>query len=369
LICNFRTRAPLSVGVILVLLFALLACDKPSSGSAVGLSRANYADPQRQSWTDNSARPLYATIWYPAAPGSPRKEWTVAIFRGGPSAHNAPLAAGAGKLPLVLLSHGTGGSSVSMAWLAQALASRGYIVAAVDHHGNTAVEPDYLHQGFALWWERAQDLSVLLDRMLADPRFASRVDPERVGVAGFSLGGYTALAMVGARVDHDRWREFCATQPADPGCRTPPESKWSMSEVLAGLEKDENARQSIGRSGNSYRDKRVRAAFVIAPVLAAALSPESLSAMDAPVHIVVGEKDDQAIPAGNAQVLARLIPNARLEIAPGVTHYMFLAPCTLVGKVVAYPICTDPGGTDRAQLHAATAQRAAGFFDAALKTR
>src|SRR5690606_41854760 len=42
-----------------------------------------------------------------------------------------------GQYPLVLFSHGNGGSRLSMEWLAQSLVKSGYIVAAVDHWGNT----------------------------------------------------------------------------------------------------------------------------------------------------------------------------------------------------------------------------------------
>jgi len=98
----------------------------------------------------------------------------------------------------VLLSHGTGGSAVQMAWLGMELARHGYIAVAVNHPGNNATEP-YTAEGFALWWERATDLSEVLDGMLADATFGARIDARRVGAAGFSMGGYTVLELAGAR--------------------------------------------------------------------------------------------------------------------------------------------------------------------------
>jgi len=59
----------------------------------------------------------------------------VAIFNAGWNARQAPLSAAATKRPLIVLSHGTGGGAAGMAWLAETLASNGYIVAAVNHHG------------------------------------------------------------------------------------------------------------------------------------------------------------------------------------------------------------------------------------------
>jgi len=85
-------------------------------------------------------------------------------------------------------------------WLASFLAAQGYVLAGVNHHGNTALE-SYTVQGFVCAWERAMDLTAVLDQLLQDPFFASRIDPRRIGAAGFSLGGYTVLALAGGRID------------------------------------------------------------------------------------------------------------------------------------------------------------------------
>src|SRR6218665_3145753 len=71
--------------------------------------------------------------------------------------------------------------------------------------GNAATEQD-LPQGFALWWERARDWSVLLARVAGHPMPGARIDMRRVGVAGFSPGGYPALALAGARICQRRFR-------------------------------------------------------------------------------------------------------------------------------------------------------------------
>ncbi|PYO09275.1 MAG: hypothetical protein DMD75_16240 [Candidatus Rokuibacteriota bacterium] len=126
--------------------------------------------------------------------------WCCRTVRFSWNAQKAPLSAAATKRPLIVLSHGTGGGAATMAWLAETLASNGYIVAAVNNHGNTAAEPSYQLHGFMLWWERARDISVLIDRLVADPQSGAHIDRSRIGVAGFSLGGYTALAMVGEEV-------------------------------------------------------------------------------------------------------------------------------------------------------------------------
>ena len=140
-----------------------------------------WTDPRRRDWADAGQRPLLTEAWHPM---------------------------GEGRFPCVLLSHGTGGSAGQLAWLGEALAARGYVAAAVNHHGNTSAEP-YMPQGFGLWWERARDLSAVLDLLLADAFFGTRIDPGRIGAAGFSLGGYTVIALAGARTDLRALGEFC----------------------------------------------------------------------------------------------------------------------------------------------------------------
>jgi Platelet-activating factor acetylhydrolase, isoform II len=120
------------------------------------------------------------------------------FFRLGAWSDDPPPAAG--PFPLITLSHGTGGSAQIMAWLARALASRGYIVAGVDHPGNNAME-EYTAEGFLLWWERARDLTTVIDMLFRDRQFGRLIDRNRIGAAGFSLGGYTVIEIAGGRTD------------------------------------------------------------------------------------------------------------------------------------------------------------------------
>ena len=75
------------------------------------------------------------------------------VFIGGFAARGAEFATKSQKYPLILMSHGTGGASMQMMWLGRELAAGGYIVAAVDHHGNTAAEDKFDPRGFRMPWE------------------------------------------------------------------------------------------------------------------------------------------------------------------------------------------------------------------------
>jgi predicted dienelactone hydrolase len=94
-----------------------------------------------------------------------------------------------------------------------------------------------------LWWDRARDISVLIDKLLADPQLGAHIDSSRIGVAGFSLGGYTSLATVGARLAYEQWKSFCASQPREPTCILPPEAAFSMADVQRLLDHDQRVKE------------------------------------------------------------------------------------------------------------------------------
>lgn len=328
----------------------------------VGRAHAAYSDDSRQDWNDPTRpRPLSATVWYPSARDSREQPWQAGVFEFGMIAPDAPMPAGVGRLPLVLVSHGTGGSAPQLSWLAEALAGQGFLVAGVNHHGNTAAEARTLVAGFTLWWERARDVSVLLDRLLADPRFADLIDPDRIGVAGFSIGGFTAMLLAGARVDLDAFHAHCREHSGDHTCRPPPESAQTEEDFQRFLAGDRRALASLRTAADSYRDPRVRAAFVMAPALMPALSDESLRGLDLPVQVVTGAADTLVLP-GFVQALAQRMDRVDIDALPGVGHYAFLAPCNDAGVEQLARFCVDAPGIDRRHLHHRVAAHAVAFF-------
>lgn len=158
-------------------------------------------------------RPLTIEIWYPAVipegkeerttyemgmPGIPATaaQKTFAIF--GKALRDAPPAKG--KFPLVVVSHGYPGSRFFLTYLAENLASKGYIVAAIDHTDSVlgAVKgfPSTLlnrasDQLFTV--EAIEELSKQVGSFLNN-----MVDDTRVAIVGYSMGGYGALASAGA---------------------------------------------------------------------------------------------------------------------------------------------------------------------------
>ncbi|MEM1263277.1 MAG: alpha/beta hydrolase [Pseudomonadota bacterium] len=342
---------------------ALVGCTpQPDRETPVGRTTVVTVDDNRPAWGIDGGRPIVITIWYPAASDSRETQWQIGIFNAGWTSIGAELADSAQRLPLVVLSHGTGGAALQLSWLAESLATNGYVVAAVNHHGNTAAEPVYQAQGFFLWWERAQDVSIAIDTVLDLGQFGHRIDPTRIGVGGFSLGGFTSLLTAGALVDRPQWVAFCRQHPNDAACALPPEAPFTQQDIEQLVAADEAVIASLQTAGRSRRDTRVRAAYAIAPVLAPALTIGSLNAIDIPVRIVVGRHDNQAQPATNARPLHAAMPSSTLLELPGVGHYTFLANCTLRGRWLVADLCKDLGDVDRHEIHAQVAADALVFF-------
>lgn len=309
---------------------------------------------------------LRLIIWYPASkpetqvivgpPGSP-------IFIAGAVARDAPFADVA-RHPLILLSHGFGGSARQMTWLGAALARHGYVAVAVDHPGANSID-GVSDAGAYAPWAQATDLRAAPDFALGQPELAPHIDRDRIGVAGFALGGYASLLIVGAHSDFRHFAAFCEGLDKDAMCNKHleyPLDYRRRAEVLArpGLEALAAAESS------DFGDPRIKALFLVAPAFVKALAPASLSRVRVPVGIVLGTADPIAPAATNGQLATRLIPGAKLRMLPAVGHYDFLSECGPGGFKAVAPLCTDGAGTTRAQTHAVTEAVGIAFFDRAL---
>ncbi|MGB8458253.1 MAG: alpha/beta hydrolase [Candidatus Acidiferrum sp.] len=337
----------------------------------VGVMHRQFVPPEPYDWRAAKTHALVTDIWYPVDPtaveqtqwvGSPASPFA----KAGRAAPDAPVIAAPAKLPLILLSHGTCGSSLMMAWLGTALASHGYIAAAVNHPGNNGLEP-YTLEGFSIWWERDSDLTAVLNAMLADSIFGPRIDSTRIGAAGFSLGGFTVIEIAGGIGEFSRFQDFCKSPRADGMCADLPEFPGLSAKVSA-LAKTDLALQAALREGaESHRDSRIRAVFAIAPALGQAFIPDSLAKISIPVQILAGSADSIVPLDTSAKFFAAHIPGAQLTIIQDVGHYTFLATCLPLGDQSKPQLCLDKAGVLRDDIHAQTANLAYHFFDANLK--
>jgi len=127
----------------------------------------------------------------------------------------------------------------------------------------------------ALWWDRAEDLRLALKAVAGDPTIGPHMDLSRVGAAGFSDGGFTALVAAGAGVDRARFTRFCSANPDDDVCRPQRESRFTTQDYAELLERPEIGAE-IARAADDHSIGQVRSAFVMASALVQALQPASL---------------------------------------------------------------------------------------------
>ena len=337
----------------------------------VGVMNRKFTPLEPYEWREAKTHALITDIWYPADPASVEQpQWVgnpdTPFASAEKAARDAKPIATPEKFPLILLSHGIGGSSSMMAWLGSALASHGFIAAAVNHPGNNALE-DYTIPGAVFWGQRAHDMSVLLDLLLADPTFGPRIDSRRVGAAGFSLGGLTVLELAGGIAEFSRYQDFCKSPKADGMCTDTIEYPGLLANVTALAKTDPAIQAAFAENSKSHRDPRIRAIFAMAPAVGPAFDPGSLAKISIPTQIVAGAVDNVVPIDSSAKFFASQIPGAQLTIFQAVGHYTFLGTCAELGDRTQPRICIDQAGILRDEIHAQTATMAWHFFDANLK--
>jgi predicted dienelactone hydrolase len=176
---------------------------------AVGLTSTSMVDASRD------GRSLPVDIWYPVdrddVAGVGQAQLDLVFTRLGlPGVLSDPEPSREGPFPLVVFSHGSGGVRFQSWFLMQALASHGFVVAAPDHVGNTAIDglTGTTDPFDVVARNRPRDVSFVIDEMIAqnadrtDP-VAPVVDPDRIAVVGHSFGGFTALASAGGFGDYE----------------------------------------------------------------------------------------------------------------------------------------------------------------------
>ena len=332
-----------------------------------GFRSGLFQDRSRTDWDGTGPRPISWSAWYPAAVdaeaapmrvGGPAGRW----FDIGPVARDAALLCGSAKWPVVLVSHGTGGTAASMGWIGRRLAEHGYVVLAPDHHGNTA-GASYRPEGFLCWWERARDLSVLLDHMDSGGTFAGHLDTDRAFGIGFSLGCHAALSLLGGITDMDQFRAWAELR-GGPLARGPREFPDLADRVPHLMATREPFRSSWRRQAESYRDARVGAALLLAPAPPVrAFTEESLAGIGAPVGMVIGGADFEAPAQDGADWLVGRLPNAEIRhLGPAVGHFAFLPEATEAGLRDAPGLCRDAPGVSRHAVHDAVLSAALRLF-------
>ncbi|WP_186001708.1 MULTISPECIES: alpha/beta fold hydrolase [Corallococcus] len=360
---QLRSAALLVAAVVLT---GGCASKKPSEAPRTDVAAlygadAAYAVGVTQSLTFEDAarhRTLKPLLWYPVAPGTPMDDRAPSdLFKPFFGAKDAPLSDAQARWPVVLLSHGSGGSVMDLSWFGANLAAHGFIVVGVNHPGNTY--GDTSPEGFARAYERPRDFTVILDHLLKDATWGPRVDPERIGASGHSMGGYTALALVGLNLN----LEWIARR-----CKTPGTREEIGCEGLRDVDYD---RIDMKVSRASYQDPRVKAAFAMAPGMAASFEARDTADIQRPVELVLAKGDELMPHARHGLHLSALLPVASTTtvVLEDAGHFSFLPECYPKGFDVIAMLCKDPVAGTRAASHARTSAEGVAFFRRTLDVR
>ena len=224
----------------------------------------------------------------------------------------------AGLYPLVVISHGTGGTPLVYRTLAAHLARNGFVVAMPEHPRNNRNNND-LAGTAALLAHRPRHVRLVIDWALTSSEFGPHVKADAVAVVGHSLGGYTALALAGGK------------PTAFPN--ETPDRKPLKIEVTA--------------------DARVKALVLLAPAAAWFLAPGSLSEVCLPILMLTAEKDIHT-PKWHAEVIRHGVPDQSLvehRVIANAGHFSFLSPFPAAMASPSFPPSQDPAGFDRERFH------------------
>lgn len=326
----------------------------PAYSGNAGIAYSKAFSPVRQSSLDFH-------IWYPATPGG--RSVTVGgngVFYGTPAGRNAPHREG--KFPAVLISHGSGGNAGQFGWIASRLAAAGFVVLLPNHPGTTTGNASA--ERAVRVWERPADITAVIDEISENPSSYPFIDTSRIATLGFSAGGYTAMAVAGARVNPDALRQFC--DHGDHG----------MSDCAflarAGIDLHQI---DLSPAAMDHRDVRIRAAVIIDPGIVETLTEESLRTISIPMLIInLGAED--LVPIGvYARRVAEHIPSAEYRIVSDATHFSFLAECKAKGAAILAregepdPLCDDAGGRSRSEIHAELQDVIVGYLHGVFEQR
>jgi predicted dienelactone hydrolase len=236
--------------------------------------------------------------------------------------------------PVVIISHGLGGTRNSYTYLANYLASGGIAVAALEHAGSNDQQLVALLEGRTAeivpdeeFFRRPQDVSLTINALerarSSNPTLFSRLDLNRLGVVGQSFGGYTALALAGAPFDQARLGEYC-----------PPNALTFNPSILLQCQA-----MRLGDPGQQLADARVKSIFIMNPIGSVLFGPSGYHQIQLPMMMVSSAADTVA-PAFPEQIQPstwRGRPDHYLLLLNLGTHFSVVGDIALADQPLAIP--------------------------------
>jgi predicted dienelactone hydrolase len=200
-------------------------------------------------------------------------------------------ASGVTQKPLIVISHGFGANRRHLQYLAQHLASHGFTVAALEHPGSNAIAVNRVTNSSSdlsklisprEFIDRPLDVSFLLNELsklnLQPSLLQNKLNTDNVTVIGHSLGGYTALALAGGKLDLNSLRQFCKNSL---GISEAP-GDWLQCAAVGIKENDIKTQ---------LQDKRISGTIILNPLVGNLFGKKGLENIDTPVLMLASSED------------------------------------------------------------------------------
>lgn len=297
---------------------------------------------------DSSQQTRKILLWYPID----------AQIKGSPSPNlwdvfdvsvDAPISNPDIKKPLIVISHGYRNSTHQLSWLINRLVYDNFVVVGIEHLDEVNGMPQ-IHI-----WKRAADIHNLLNNLELQP-FANHLDLNKIGFAGFSMGGTTGIWLAGGL--SNRIENFVPT-PKDVN---PKEfDSNAIREALPTLDKN--------KMMQSWKDIRIKAVFLMAPSWGWIFDENTLQKIAIPTFIIAPMADNVLVTANNAGFFSKHIPKSIYQIILGqANHFVFISLPKEEGKLPSQLdfLIKDAKNVDRQWIQFEIAREASDFFQSVL---
>jgi len=246
-----------------------------------------------------------------------------------PASRNCPIAGD--KLPLIVISHGSGAWFGAHHDTAATLADAGFVVVAINHPGDNASDAGR-SDNLSILSDRPTDIRRLTDFMLGAWPEASKLDAQRLGIFGFSRGAYTGMVLVGDQLDMPSIVTLC------------PEG--FLNGMCAQLRKGEVPAQRAGH------DPRFKVAVLADLEFGRAFTAEGLQGVQAPIQLWSSARGgDGVLPEDGATITRHLRAKPDYHVVPQAAHCAFTAPCSAAETHALPAICRDADAFNRVAFH------------------
>ncbi|MEH2009938.1 alpha/beta hydrolase [Nostoc sp.] len=231
--------------------------------------------------------------------------------------------------PVIVFSHGFGSVRTDLRYLAEHLASHGYVVAALEHPGSNEANTNSAFQGKTRvvmpqeFLNRPQDISFVLDELeklnqTANNPLQGKLATNKAMVIGYSFGGSTALALAGAEFQLEHLKQRC---------------KKNLT-ILSLGEAMQCIAQELPENSYQLRDTRIKQAIALNPTTSLIFGETGLTKVQVPTLVLAGSAD-KTTPALTEQIIGfNKIPSPKWLVGiVGGTHLSVKDPSKTLDQI------------------------------------